>query len=86
MLRRWNGELRYMSNFKFRRFGRKHLNEALQKANKPSKEHIKKNAQTKMSDKLISSSEEDKPESIVNSSLDKSAKDDQPTDSGMEVE
>ncbi|XP_034174053.1 translation machinery-associated protein 16 [Osmia lignaria lignaria] len=86
MLRKWNGELKYMTNFKFRRFGRKHLNEALQKANKPPKEHIKKNVQTKMSDKSERSSEEDKPENIENSSLNKSTEDDQPTDSGMEVE
>lgn len=34
MLRNWNGELRYLQNFKFRRFGKKHLNDALQKVNK----------------------------------------------------
>ncbi|XP_033329721.1 translation machinery-associated protein 16 isoform X1 [Megalopta genalis] len=34
MLKNWNGELRYLTNFKFRRFGRKHLNDALQKASK----------------------------------------------------
>ncbi|XP_053980730.1 translation machinery-associated protein 16 [Hylaeus volcanicus] len=38
MLRKWNGELKYMTNFKFRRFGKKHLNDALQKAIKHSKE------------------------------------------------
>ncbi|XP_020293719.1 translation machinery-associated protein 16 [Pseudomyrmex gracilis] len=29
MLRNWNGELRLLSNFKFRRFGKKHLKDAL---------------------------------------------------------
>ncbi|KAG7213570.1 hypothetical protein KM043_002825 [Ampulex compressa] len=42
MLRKWNGELRLLPNFRFRRFGRKHLKEALQKANKPVKHHEKK--------------------------------------------
>ncbi|XP_011334118.1 translation machinery-associated protein 16 [Ooceraea biroi] len=31
MLRSWNGELRLLPNFKFRRFGKKHLREALQR-------------------------------------------------------
>ncbi|XP_076643234.1 translation machinery-associated protein 16 [Halictus rubicundus] len=37
MLRKWNGELRYLPNFKFIRFGKKHLNDALQKASKQPK-------------------------------------------------
>ncbi|XP_012342815.1 translation machinery-associated protein 16 homolog [Apis florea] len=65
MLRNWNGELRYMTNFKFRRFGKRHLNEALKKANKESKEN--KDIQTKVSKKLQNSSEEVKLEDIENS-------------------
>lgn len=65
MLRNWNGELRYMTNFKFRRFGKKHLNEAFKKANKESKEN--KDIQTKVSKKPQNSSEEIKLENIENS-------------------
>lgn len=65
MLRNWNGELRYMTNFKFRRFGKRHLNEALKRANKESKEN--KDIQTKVSKKLQNSSEEVKLEDIENS-------------------
>ncbi|XP_016915709.1 translation machinery-associated protein 16 homolog [Apis cerana] len=64
MLRNWNGELRYMTNFKFRRFGKKHLN-ALKKANKESKEN--KDIQAKVSKKSQNSSEEVKFEEIENS-------------------
>lgn len=32
MLRNWQGELRFLPNFKFRRFGKKHLREAMVKA------------------------------------------------------
>ncbi|XP_076629128.1 translation machinery-associated protein 16 [Colletes latitarsis] len=39
MLRKWNGELKYLPNFKFRRFGKTHLNDALRKTNKQLKEH-----------------------------------------------
>ena len=33
MLRKWDGDVRYIPNFMFRRFGKKHLTEALQKRN-----------------------------------------------------
>ncbi|XP_043797426.1 translation machinery-associated protein 16 homolog [Apis laboriosa] len=65
LLRNWNGELRYMTNFKFRRFGKKHLNEALKKTNKESKEN--KDIQTKVSKEPQNSSEEVKFEEIENS-------------------
>ncbi|XP_031846031.1 translation machinery-associated protein 16 [Nomia melanderi] len=49
MLRKWNGELKYLTNFKFRRFGKKHLNDILQKARK--QQNIdKNNAQGNASD------------------------------------
>jgi len=32
MLRKWQGELRFLPNFKFRRFGKKHFREAMAKA------------------------------------------------------
>lgn len=73
MLRNWNGELRYMTNFKFRRFGKKHLNEALKKANKKSKEN--KDIQTKVSKKPQNSEEvkfEEKIENSLNKSIDSS--------------
>ncbi|KAG6802360.1 translation machinery-associated protein 16 [Apis mellifera caucasica] len=73
MLRNWNGELRYMTNFKFRRFGKKHLNEALKKANKESKEN--KDIQTKVSKKPQNSEEvkfEEKIENSLNKSIDSS--------------
>ena len=37
MLKNWDGELRYLPNFKFTRFSRKHLNDALQEAKKSPK-------------------------------------------------
>ncbi|XP_076174912.1 translation machinery-associated protein 16 [Ptiloglossa arizonensis] len=39
MLRNWNGDVKYINNFKFRRFGKKHLNDALQKADKHLRGH-----------------------------------------------
>ncbi|CAL7934108.1 unnamed protein product [Xylocopa violacea] len=50
MLRNWNGELKYLTNFKFRRFGKKHLDEALQKAAKEPKECAKRNVESKISE------------------------------------
>lgn len=31
MLRKWRGELKFLPNFKFRRFGKKHLRDAIAK-------------------------------------------------------
>lgn len=45
MLQKWNGELNLLPNFKFRRFGKKHLNLESQKVNKSIKELKKKNLQ-----------------------------------------
>ncbi|XP_015589508.1 translation machinery-associated protein 16 [Cephus cinctus] len=42
MLRKWDGELRYLPNFEFRRFGKKHLNELAQKKNKPPRQLLQK--------------------------------------------
>ncbi|XP_012276326.1 translation machinery-associated protein 16 [Orussus abietinus] len=48
LLRTWEGELRYLPNFKFRRFGKKHLKEHLKKQSKQkesSTNEIKKGTQ-----------------------------------------
>lgn len=42
MLRTWNGELRLLPNFKFRRFGKKHLRDALQRIEKQPKTAVEK--------------------------------------------
>ena len=53
-----------MSNFKFRRFGKKHLNEALLKASKESKES--KDMQIKIQEKLENLSKDIRPENKKN--------------------
>ncbi|KAF3423495.1 hypothetical protein E2986_00401 [Frieseomelitta varia] len=86
MLRNWNGELKYMSNFKFRRFGKKHLNEALLKASKESKES--KDMQTKIQEKAENPSKEIRPEnkeSLLSKSTDL-GENNQSTDCDMEIE
>lgn len=53
MLRNWNGELRLLPNFKFRRFGKKHLKDALQRMEKQTKPVVNKstnNTKTDVSD------------------------------------
>lgn len=86
MLGNWNGELKYMSNFKFRRFGKKHLNEALLKASKESKES--KDMQTKIQEKAKNPSNEIRPEnkeSLLSKSTDL-GENNQSTDCDMEIE
>lgn len=70
LLRNWNGELRLLPNFKFRRFGRKHLNEALQKAGKQRKEPGKKTTTKKSKQKVP-----DDVENLLSSKLDSSVND-----------
>lgn len=86
MLREWNQELRYLTNFKFRRFGKKHLEEALQKARKEPKQS--KNIETKVLEKSENLSEEDKAEnteSSLSNPVD-ATEDNPPTKCAMEVE
>lgn len=86
MLGNWNGELKYMSNFKFRRFGKKHLNEALLKANKESKES--KDMQTKIQEKAENPSKEIRPknnENLLSKSTDLDGNN-QSIDCNMEIE
>lgn len=45
MLRNWNKELRLLSNFKFRRFGKAHLNEILKRKEKKSQKVVTANNQ-----------------------------------------
>ncbi|OAD56192.1 Translation machinery-associated protein 16 [Eufriesea mexicana] len=52
MLREWNGELRYLTNFKFRRFGKRHLEETLQKARNPSVEDKLENTENSLSNSV----------------------------------
>ncbi|XP_017888697.1 translation machinery-associated protein 16 [Ceratina calcarata] len=47
MLRNWDGDLRYLTNFKFRRFGRKHLSETLQKGSREPKRETTNHRQRK---------------------------------------
>lgn len=42
MLRKWNGELRFLPKFKFRRFGKSHLRDELQRIEKQSKTAMNK--------------------------------------------
>ncbi|KZC09834.1 Translation machinery-associated protein 16 [Dufourea novaeangliae] len=89
MLRKWNGELKYITNFKFRRFGRKHLNDALQKSNKPPKTYTN-NAKVKVTEKpQISSEDVMSAGNEENSSLTKSTtptEENQTTENPMEIE
>lgn len=85
MLINWNGELRYLSNFKFRRFGKTHLNEALEKMNKPPKQHVKKDTQIE-TDKSESPVEEEGSKSTEDSFINNSTEDSKPTEFSMEVE
>lgn len=85
MLRNWNGELKYMSNFKFRRFHKKHL-DALSKASKVLKGS--KDMQTKIQEKIENPSKEITPENKENL-LSKSTdlgENNQSTDCDMEIE
>ncbi|XP_017758596.1 PREDICTED: translation machinery-associated protein 16 homolog [Eufriesea mexicana] len=86
MLREWNGELRYLTNFKFRRFGKRHLEETLQKASKEPKQN--KDIRTKVLEKSGNPSVEDKLENTENSlSNSVDATEDNPlTKCAMEVE
>lgn len=69
MLRTWNGELRLLPNFKFRRFGKKHLRDALQKTGKQEANTAVK----KSSDSTESSTSnvEDNKSDIKNSNMEK---------------
>ncbi|XP_076765966.1 translation machinery-associated protein 16 [Xylocopa sonorina] len=92
MLRNWDGELKYLTNFKFRRFGKKHLNEALQKATKEPKERTSRNVHPNISEKP-QPPKEDTPEEVIPQNTEKSssesndlAENNQSTESKMEVE
>ncbi|XP_046742657.1 uncharacterized protein LOC124409213 [Diprion similis] len=52
MLRNWDGELRYLPNFKFTRFGKNHLLKATRHSLKPSKKSTPKTSDTNL-DKLM---------------------------------
>lgn len=56
MLRKWNGELRFLPNFKFRRFGKKHLKDALQRIEKQAKTVVNKS--TNNTKTVVSSTDE----------------------------
>ncbi|XP_076239382.1 translation machinery-associated protein 16 [Calliopsis andreniformis] len=71
MLRNWNGDLRYITNFKFRRFGKTHLNDALQKLNKQIKVHTNE-TQDQDPEKLKNIVTEVIPENTESTSLNKS--------------
>ncbi|KOC69930.1 Translation machinery-associated protein 16, partial [Habropoda laboriosa] len=86
VLKNWDGELNYLPYFKFRRFGKKHLNQALQKMNKESKEHVNKDEQPEVSEKSESPSEEVRPENdSISESID-STEDNVPAQSSMDSE
>lgn len=61
MLRNWHGELRFLPNFKFRRFGKKHLREAMAK--------VAINQSKSIIESSISSSKDNKVENIESSSI-----------------
>lgn len=88
MLKNWNGELRYLPNFKFTRFSKKQLNDALQEAKKQPKVHTNKKGE-QFSDKpekppgeIVSESAENTP----SNTLTVSTKNNQATICSMEIE
>lgn len=88
MLRNWTGELKYMNNFKFRRFGRKHLSETQQKASKEPKEQSNKSIPNAVPERTESSCEELGPDNAENSSIKSSNTDEsnRRTESTMDME
>ncbi|XP_015512916.2 translation machinery-associated protein 16 homolog [Neodiprion lecontei] len=52
MLRKWDGELRYLPNFKFTRFGKNHLLKAMRHSVKPAKKSVTKSGDETL-DKLM---------------------------------
>ncbi|CAK9820787.1 Translation machinery-associated protein 16 [Anthophora plagiata] len=85
-LKKWSGELNYLPYFKFRRFGKKHLQEVLQKMEKQSKEDIKKDVQSEISEKPENPSEEIRPEDNSLSESVDSTEDNVPARSSMNLE
>lgn len=70
MLRQWNCELRLLPNFKFRRFGKKHLRDALQKTEKQSRAAVDKSAHSTKSEKNKAlSAKDNKTEAIKSSNI-----------------
>lgn len=67
MLKTWNGELRLLSNFKFRRFGKVHLKDILQKVEKQSKLAINKSTSHTKSSACSQSSRNKEVEDTENS-------------------
>lgn len=69
MLRKWNGELRLLPNFKFRRFGKKHLKDTLQRIEKQAKTVVNKS--TNNTKTVVSSTDEKIEDTEKNSIEDK---------------